>query len=79
MRKRGENEENEDIEENEENHELELENPEEDGVLYQNDQTNQTIDSKRSTEAKKIPSFVAGPEKPRFNHGVMNVLYLKPF
>jgi len=34
MRKRGENEENEDIEENEENHELELENPEEDGVLY---------------------------------------------
>ena len=34
MRKRGDNEENEDIEENEENHELELENPEEDGVLY---------------------------------------------
>ena len=31
MRKRGENE---DIEENEENRELELENPEEDGVLY---------------------------------------------
>jgi len=34
MRKRGENEENEDNEENEENHELELENPEEVGVLY---------------------------------------------
>ena len=28
---------------------------------------------------KKIPSFVAGPEKPGFNHGVMSVLYLKPF
>ena len=34
MRKRGENEENEDNEENEENHELQLENPEEVGVLY---------------------------------------------
>ena len=28
---------------------------------------------------KKIPSFVAGSEKPGFNHGVMSVLYLKPF
>ena len=34
MRKRGESEENEDIEENEENRELELEDPEEDGILY---------------------------------------------
>ena len=32
-----------------------------------------------SNSRKKIPSFVAGPEKPGFNHGVMSVLYLKPF
>ena len=32
-----------------------------------------------SGRRKKILSFVAGPEKPGFNHGVMSVLYLKPF
>ena len=38
-------------------------------------QRHQTLSGRR-----KIPSFVAvaGPEKPGFNHGVINVLYLKP-